>query len=246
MNYHNLKNAFLKIKTRFLNLIFPIECLGCGRENFWLCPECLDRIKYQRVNRCVVCKELATLGQTHNNCREQTALDGVIVAAEWEDEVLQEAIHKYKYNFLTGMAEPLADILIKKIKSESGWEHLMADKKITLVPIPLHPRRLRWRGFNQAELLAEKISQQLGWEKEKFLLQRRRYTEPQAKLKKETRQENLAGAFAITQKKEAINRERLIILVDDVLTTGATMNECARVLKQNGIKTVWGLALARG
>jgi len=63
MNYHNLKNAFLKIKTRFLNLIFPIECLGCGRENFWLCPECLDRIKYQRVNRCVVCKELATLGQ---------------------------------------------------------------------------------------------------------------------------------------------------------------------------------------
>lgn len=245
MNLETLKNAFLKIKARFLDLLFPLECLGCGKENEWLCQSCINRIKYKKIDQCVVCKESSHLGQTHPACQDKTFLDGVIIAADWEDQTLQTAIHKYKYNFMTGLAGPLTQILTKKINTPQQLE-LWRGKRIILAPVPLHKKRLRWRGFNQAELLAEKIASQIGWEMQTILLARQRYTKPQAKLKKEEREKNLIGAFGTQATIDERESETVVILVDDVLTTGTTMNECAKILKQNGAKTVWGLALARG
>ncbi|HRY63026.1 MAG TPA: ComF family protein [Patescibacteria group bacterium] len=245
MKLEILKNALLKIKTRFLDLLFPIECLGCGGENDWLCQECLAKIKYKKIEQCVVCKETTVFGQTHTSCREKTALDGMIVAAEWEDKILQEAIHKYKYNFVQGLAEPLSKILIQKIKRLEQLA-LWQGQKIVLMPVPLHKKRYHWRGFNQAALLAARVAKYFGWETQDLVLKRERYTKPQAKLKKEERERNMVGAFGASAITSEHASETVVILVDDVVTTGATMNECANILKANGVKTVWGLALARG
>lgn len=185
------------------------------------------------------------LGQTHGICQEKTALDGMIVAAEWEDKILQEAIHKYKYNFVQGLAEPLSKILIQKIKRPEQLA-LWQGQKIILVPVPLHKKRYRWRGFNQAELLTEKVGEYFHWEINRDFVARVRYTKPQAKLKKEEREQNIIGAFGVNMLTAEQPVEKIVILVDDVLTTGATMDECAKSLKQKGIKTVWGLAIARG
>ncbi|OGG91246.1 hypothetical protein A3H03_01765 [Candidatus Kuenenbacteria bacterium RIFCSPLOWO2_12_FULL_42_13] len=245
MEWQAVMSTFVKIKPFLLDLFFPIECLGCGGENKWLCQRCQEKIKLKAIDECLVCKETTGLGKTHEPCRTKTFLDGVMVAAAWEDKLLQGAIHKYKYNFVTGLAEPLADILIKKM-NEPERVRLFEKRKIILVPVPLHKKRLNWRGFNQAELLTKKISSHFGWGIQPMLLLRQRYTKPQVKLKKEKRAQNIQGAFGIKPGQPETIKDALVILVDDVLTTGATMNECAKILKENGIKEVWGLALARG
>ncbi|NMC51288.1 ComF family protein [Candidatus Kuenenbacteria bacterium] len=254
MNWPVIKNALEKLTGRFLDVLFPIECLGCGRENEWLCPLCQAKIKLKTIDQCVVCKEPTVFGQTHRSCQEKTALDGVIVAAEWEDKLLQEAIHKYKYSFVKGLAEPLAQILIKKITpprqaiwaGEPQMVQLLKSKNIILAPIPLHRRRLNWRGFNQAELLAERIGREFGWPIMPLLMRRNKYTKPQAKLKKEEREKNLQGVFGMSDELEKGLKDKTVLLIDDIITTGTTMNECAKILKEAGAKEVWGAALARG
>lgn len=245
MKSYKIKNAWAKLVGRFLDILLPVECLGCGQADQWLCPNCLAKIKFQKIDQCLVCKKTTYLGQTHQGCREKTWLDGVVIAADWEDPLLQDAIHKYKYKFVTDLAEPLAQILVKKI-TEPGWAQLFKGKNIMLVPVPLHQRRWRWRGFNQAELLAEKIGNKFNWPVMGSLMFRRRYTRPQAKLKKEEREKNLVGVFGVGTRVSGELKDRTIILVDDVITTGTTVNECAKILKENGAKEVWGIALARG
>jgi ComF family protein len=193
----------------------------------------------------VVCKNTTWLGKTHESCQEKTELDGVIIAAEWEDKILQEAIHKYKYSFVMGLARPLAQILIKKI-NEPELARLMSGKIILVASVPLHKRRLRWRGFNQAELLAKEIVSHFGWPMMPLLMLRKKYTKPQAKLKKEEREKNLQGVFGVAGEQITEIKDQTILLIDDVLTTGTTMNECAKILKEAGAKEVWGVALARG
>ena len=254
MSWQKIKNALEKISRRFLDLLFPIECLGCGEEKEWLCSKCQAKIKFKTIDQCVVCKETTSLGKTHQTCQEKTKLDGVLIAAEWEDKTLQEIIHKYKYSFVTGLAEPLSKILIKKIDplkrvlwtDELKQTQLTEQQKIILVPIPLHPRRLRWRGFNQAELLAKNIALHFDWPVDSSIILRQKHTKPQAKLKKEVREQNLHEAFVMKEIQKPKIKDKTVILIDDVLTTGTTMNECAKILKEAGAREIWGVALARG
>ncbi|MCG2686563.1 ComF family protein, partial [Candidatus Parcubacteria bacterium] len=167
--------------------------------------------------------------------------DGFFVSADWEDKVLQDAIHKFKYNFARELAEPLSKLMIKKI-TELNTELIHELKNFVILPVPLHQRRLAWRGFNQAELLAQAVAQEFGLQINNNLLIRKKYTSPQVKLKSKDRNKNIQGAFEI--KSNLIFKN--ILLIDDVITTGATMNEIARILKNNGAKKVFGLAIARG
>jgi ComF family protein len=117
---------------------------------------------------------------------------------------------------------------------------------VVLVPIPLHPRRLRWRGFNQAELLGELIAKNLGIKFIPDLLIRVKNTEPQVKLDKDQRQINIRHAFILNKNSQFDNLKICnFVLFDDVWTTGATLKEAGKVLKRNGTKKVWGLTIAR-
>lgn len=210
-----------RAKKFILDIIFPIECLGCGREEEWLCINCFKKIM---PNTRVI----------HGK-----NLDKVITLYSYDNEVIKKLIHGLKYKFMEDLALPLGALLskeLKKLEEQIGKPDFIA-------PIPLHKKRLLERGFNQAELIALKISECFGWPVEKNVIMRSRLTASQVDLDEAGRKENMKDAFSATDLAKVLNQK--IILIDDVFTTGATMEECARVLKNVGAREVLGLALAK-
>lgn len=210
-----------RAKKFILNIIFPIECLGCGKEEEWLCGGCFEKIM---PNTRVI----------HGK-----NLDKVITLFSYDNEVIKKLIHGLKYRFMEDLALPLGALLSKELKKMEG----QIGKPDFIAPIPLHKKRLLERGFNQAELLALKISECFGWPVEKNVIMRSRLTASQVDLDEAGRKENMKDAFSVTDLAKVLNQK--IILIDDVFTTGATMEECARVLKNVGAREVLGLALAK-
>jgi ComF family protein len=148
---------------------------------------------------------------------------------------LARVLHEYKYQRDVTLAPLLAELLIARCP-------LTIDHDV-IIPVPLHRDRLRWRGFNQAQLLARRLGRHHRVAVDPWLLVRARPTPPQVGLDEADRRRNVAGAFAL-RRGEPITGRR-VLLVDDVYTTGATVEECARVLKRAGARAVDVLVLAR-
>jgi len=148
---------------------------------------------------------------------------------------MREAIHRLKYSNSQDLAAPLGEMMV------SYWQdvHLPAD---VIVPVPLHARRLRERGYNQATLLARELGKGVGLPVLENALIRVRDTSPQVDLSAEERKENVRGAFHCPDDRLA---GKNVLLVDDVYTTGATLEACSSALKQRGVRNVWALTLAR-
>jgi ComF family protein len=153
-------------------------------------------------------------------------------------------IHNLKYRFIADLSEPLSELMIKTlIKNDLPIPDF-------IVPVPLHPRRLRWRGFNQSRLLAEKISKNLAPMLEIEIidvLKRDKNNKAQMKIKKyRERLQNMKDIFSFNaQFGKNILKNKEIMLIDDIATTGATLEECAKVLKENGAKKVFAAVIAR-
>jgi len=166
----------------------------------------------------------------------------LIVCAEHEKNTfLAKLIYSLKYKFYKGIAQPLADILFSQfLKFKIDGENCF------VVCVPSHKKRIRFRGFNQSKLLAEKFSKLANLQ---FIdcLERVKFQATQAGLEREERLKNLCDNFRVKRGISGkIFFERTFFLVDDVATTCSTLNECSRILKQNGAKTIIGLVLARG
>lgn len=219
-----------RVKLFILDLLFPLQCLGCGQEGEWLCFGCLNKIE------CNCDFEI-----TDSSWR---VLAGVIVAGFSEDKLLKSLIYKFKYNFIKDLANSLSQLMVNKILilKQRGFKALF--EELIIIPVPLHQKRFRWRGFNQAELLAKEVASSFGWQMRVEILKRTKHTKAQMKLRRKKRLGNIKDAFEINNKIDL--RDKAILLVDDVLTTGATMEECAKVLRQAGASQVWGLVLCRG
>lgn len=218
------------------DFLFPKFCAGCGQEGTWLCASCLPEIN--------TLKSTANAGQAE---KAVANLDGITALFDYGENTLSKLIKMFKYNYLTEIADIFAKI-INNTKFNDTWQGFV------IIPVPLHARRERERGFNQAEILAKLFAKKLGLKVETNL-SRTIYTVQQAKLSREERQLNLKDAFIWSASdKGVLSRNsgtsliagEKVLLVDDVFTTGATMQECAKVLKNNGVKIVWGLVLARG
>jgi ComF family protein len=150
---------------------------------------------------------------------------------------LREAIHRWKYEGKTSLTPFLAEWMVVGLKHY--WKSNSFD---LLLPVPLHARRLRERGFNQALLLIKELSRQIGIPYGKTILQKRKPTIPQVNLSGAEREKGVRGAFHVIGKKELEGKS--ILLVDDVYTTGATVNECSKVLLRGGAERVDVLTLA--
>lgn len=230
---------FSKLLKHLCAIFFPLQCLQCGKEDCWLCTDCLNNLHFRFRQVCPVCKRRVTeLGSLCGSCQGESNLDGILIACEEHEEVLRKLIHKFKYNFYGEISQTLGSILLK-----SFLDNFQSTEDLVLVPIPLHPRRERWRGFNQSVLLASFLGSYGNLLVLKNLLVRNRYTKPQMKLKRSARLQNLQAAFAALQE---VSAEKTYVLVDDVVTTGSTLEACAEALRQAGARRVWGLALSRG
>lgn len=196
---------------------------------------------------CPVCrKPYQKNGETCRACRKETALDGLFIAQSYQEYLIQKLLFALKYRFLEIAADPLAELLARAIN-----RHPLPLPEI-VIPVPLHPRRLRYRGFNQSELIAQKTLERLLPKNttlsllQTHLLERTRFTKPQMKTEsKEERLANLSRAFTVQVTAAGPIVGSSIWLIDDVATTGTTLDECARVLKIAGAKSVWGIVVAR-
>lgn len=223
------------------NLLFPPACQVCRRlGTFPLCDDCRRGFRPIRPPVCQKCGEpldgAADLVSTCVRCRRRRLYFRVARAAGIYDGTLREAIHALKFAGRQALAGPLGDILTGAALAVDEFRG--AD---VIVPVPLHPRRLRERGFNQAELLARPVAAVLARPVERGLLARTRPTVPQSALPADNRQANVRDAFEAVG---STNGAR-ILLVDDVMSTGFTAAECARALRRAGASEVLVLTLAR-
>jgi len=230
-----------------LDSLFPIFCLSCQKEGFWLCEKCLGQAKILDFQVCPVCeKNITDKGFLCSDCQisQKSPLTGLISAISYENPGVKHLVHHFKYRFISGIAEPLAKLIFK------AWLQNDGPLPDFLTPVPLHPRRLRWRGFNQSLLLAEKISSDLAPLMNLpvlDILERKKYNQPQMNIKNyQERLENVKGIFGVKSNfDKKIIKNKTILIIDDIATTGATIFECAKVLKVNGAKKVFAAVVAR-
>lgn len=202
-----------------------------------MCKNCVQSL---------VKKRIAPLGRTPKKPKEFQYLKGVIYALDYaQNPVIQAALEQFKYRFTSELAEYFGELIHEKLKEL--W--MLSSRKIYLVPIPLHPRRLAYRGFNQAQVIAEQIQAKALPLKITTLplLERIRNTSQQAKLNRQERQKNLYNAFKLNKKFVQYRPEEkdLYFLIDDVSTTGSTLENAAKALAEQGFGKVYGLVVAR-
>lgn len=219
------------------DLLFPPRCGGCGAVGEWLCAACMGQIEppYPEGWTCGGCGSAAW-----GACRRcnDPALAGFLVVGAFEGP-LRAAIHRLKYNRQRALAPALARLLALGLAhTPAPWGAALPP----LLPVPLHPRRTRERGFSQTVLLAQALAAQAGYPLLDGLA-RIRATPPQVGLSAAQRRVNVAGAFAWPG--SAPPPRGPLLLVDDVYTSGATMAAAAQAVRAAGAGPVYGLALAR-
>lgn len=239
----NEKNA--QIINFFLDLIFPKICLGCQKEGYYLCENCLEKIPLIDKFVCPLCGQLSFWGKTCEKCQKKFYLTGLIYACSYKINLIREAIKALKYEYLQELVKPLTGLLIKCIKNSHFLSNFSQSTfRYLIIPVPLHRKKILFRGFNQAELIGQEIAQEFDLELKNNLLIRVKNTASQTDLKENQRFLNVQNVFQVKERKMISNK--IIFLVDDVITSGATLNEAAKVLKEAGTKEVWGLTIAKG
>ncbi|MBU1178791.1 ComF family protein [Patescibacteria group bacterium] len=202
-----------------LNLIFPEKCFGCGKEKILLCQKCAAKLPYPET--------------------EKNEPD-IFGAASYESPVIKKLIKALKYKKAGRAAKPLAELLSSRLSPMFEVEL----RTLVIIPIPLSPKRLRERGFNQAELIARHLSEIMSVKILTNVLYKNRHTVSQVEIKdRQKRLKNLEGTFSV--KNAELIKDKEIFVLDDVSTTGATINEARRALKKAGAKKVIGLVAAR-
>ena len=228
------------------DLIFPPRCLACGavlgenKRSF--CPDCFSQIGFIRSPLCTLCGQpFSEAGEGDHlcgACLQASPAFSVARAVGQYDRVLMAVIHRFKYGGKVSLGERLGEFMAR-----FSYPNLALADHSLIMPVPLHPRRLRQRGFNQSLVLAREISRHSALPLDFLSLRRIVFTEPQVGLGKDQRERNLRGAFQVADAGRVMGEK--IILVDDVYTTGSTVKECALTLMKNKAESVSVLTLAR-
>lgn len=223
-----------------LDVIFPKKCVNCKKLGDYLCSDCFAKLSYDIRPICAVCSKPAISGLTHPKCSKKYEIDGVF-AAVFYNGIAKKLIYSFKYKpYLSDLKSYIADLIYEAIIQKEEFVELLRED-LVFVPIPVYPSKQRKRGYNQAEILAKELSKKFHITVQD-LLKRNVDTKSQFKLSKEERKENVKGVFSA---RKSPGKDKIIILVDDVVTTGSTFREVAKVIKKAGSKRVFGLAFAQ-
>ena len=223
-------------KNLLLDLFFPRRCIECGDEGAFLCGRCNAQLQRLEAPRCSQCGLPLPTEAVCRACQElPLCLDSIRSLYAYQGS-LRELLIQFKYRGVRAIGAELAVAL---------GDYLTANPLTVdvIVPVPLYPSRRRERGYNQAEVLAQKLGQQLRLPAVPDALARVRSTPPQARLgSRDERRQNVAGAFLAEP--DAVSEKR-VLLIDDVCTTGATLSACGEALRAAGATAVRGLTVAR-
>lgn len=228
---------------RVLDFLFPKRCVQCKRVGDFLCPKCFAFLSFDVKSLCLVCQRPSVDSLTHPGCIKKYSIDGTFSAIPY-NKTAQKLIYNYKYKpYLSSLSSFLADLLYESLIQNENFENLFKQKlNWVLVPVPLAEEKFRKRGYNQAEILAKELSPKLNVPVLN-LLKRVKETKSQFGLKLPERKKNMKGAFEMS--KDKIEAKTGVFLVDDIVTTGSTLMEGAKVLKRKGAQKVIGITLAR-
>ncbi|MCK9578489.1 ComF family protein [bacterium] len=224
-----------------LDVFFPKLCIGCRTKDTFLCEDCFSLIEINpyRYCFCQIPKRLIGKYETCSSC-PAGYLNRIYSATNYDNKIVKKVISELKYRFqLKDLSIPLTILILLHLK-ETGFDF---KSEMIIVPVPIHKSRERWRGFNQSRLIAELIAKATNTPYCCHSLIKIKKTKPQVGLKRKERQENIKGCFSITD--SSVFKDKTVLLIDDVYTTGATMEECAKVLKEAGAKYVYGITVAR-
>lgn len=234
----------MRIKETLIGLLYPRRCPVCHDvvedKGESACRICRTRLSAVREPSCRKCGKPLLLEEREycRDCARKHHWYRQGRSAFVYDELMRRSIAKFKYEGRREYAAFYAEEILRSCGREAALWNAQA-----LVPIPLHPSRRRKRGFNQAELLAEELSGRLGIPVDKKLLFRAKRTKAQKQLNDQERLSNLKNAFSV---RKGCTPKKTIILVDDIYTTGSTMDEAARVLLENGAQSVYFLCICVG
>ena len=229
------------------DVIFPPRCLGCAeilpqRSSQAFCPACKEKIRFITGSLCPICGiaffDSPASDHLCGNCLESKPYFCLARAVASYETLILDAIHQFKYGRNISAGAALASFM-----AEFCFPDFDFTDYSLIIPVPLHIRRLRERGFNQSLILAKSIEKKYQIPVNFSLLKRRKFTLTQTGLNKKERKNNIKGAFAVTD--NAKTEGKNIILIDDVYTTGATINQCAKTLIKAGASKVAVLTLAR-
>ncbi len=228
-----------------IDLVYPPHCAACGASqprDRWMCGPCEASVKRIAEPKCPACSrplDGALDAFRCPNCHGETRHLEFAVAVMRSEGIVRELIHRFKYGRELHLRRPLGNWLAEALDDP----RFAAIEGLRLAPVPLHPARQRERRFNQSEALTEWVARRSGMPAERPLV-RRRHTITQTHFDRRQRMRNLRDAFALRH--NAGVKDKSFLLVDDVLTTGSTLDECARVLLEGGARSVQAITVARG
>lgn len=214
-----------KLVNFALDFFYPRVCFGCKKEGSYLCPDC---------------KSTLDILEIHQKYQTQY-IEDLYFALPYRQSLIKNLIRKFKYSpFVKELSEPLSSLIIAHLQLLDNKPDF---SNFVIIPLPLSKKRLRWRGFNQAEEIAKHLSKFLGIPLLSNALLKRKNTLPQVGLSLQQRRQNIKDVFFC--KEPELIKGKNIILVDDLYTTGATLNEAAKTLKESGAKKIIGMVVAR-
>ena len=230
-----------------INLFYPALCQACGgKMPKWdrhLCENCLKKIEMRQPPFCIKCgKRLSVESSTITICKDckiSAPYFDRAGSACYYDGILKELVYNFKYKKITSLGEEFAKIIINFMKINN-----LGNLAEIIAPIPMHPKRLFKREVNHADILAKNIAKKLNIHYSGKLLKKIKETAVQTGLGRQKRIKNILGSFSIQNSSIAENKN--ILLVDDLFTTGSTVNECAKLLRKAGARYIEVIALARG
>ncbi|MBI5123405.1 ComF family protein [Candidatus Roizmanbacteria bacterium] len=224
------------------DLLFPKFCLGCGYIGVYLCLSCQNKLKPVKQDVCLYCKKPSLFGLTHPSCQKKLNIDGLLILYYY-NPILKKIIKNIKYRLAVQVWQEFYRIIKPEVIEKLGlYKKLSSD--FIIQPIPLTKNKYNERGFNQAKIISIFFQKFINYPIVD-LLARKKETLSQAQLESlKKRYQNVRGAFQVIDKKYLNNK--WVVLVDDVVTTGSTVKEAARVFKEAGAKKVYVLALAKG
>lgn len=224
-----MAETLIHIFNKILDFLFPKKCLGCGTRNVFLCDNCLKLLPLI---------EAPLFGIKIDGVKE------IFASTYYESEIVKKAIRLLKYHGIKSLAKPLANLIYLRLGS-AILENAVNPNKSLMIPIPLSQNKLRKRGYNQTKLIGQTLSDKLSISFNSNVLYKIRETLSQVEIKDRSKRiENMLGAFMV-KNPEAVKGKN-IILVDDIVTTGATLKDAARALKQAGAKKIIAVVVAKG